>query len=96
MPREPLVAPVDIPASALLKLKELYLQGRYRAAHDAGLPHGPMRGWSGPAARLLAGRLAMQLGAPFLGRQLHLLAFSQIQGFDRAQDAVFVDCFNSY
>ena len=33
--------------------------------------------WTGPAARLIGGRLAIQLGAVRLGRRLHLLTFRQ-------------------
>ncbi|MCS7020374.1 MAG: tetratricopeptide repeat protein [Gemmataceae bacterium] len=37
----------------------------------------PLRYWQGTPARLLAGRLAMQLGAPRLGQRLHLVAWRQ-------------------
>src|SRR5918999_5714166 len=59
------------------RIRELYHQGRYRTALAAGAAFGPVRTWPGPAARLLAGRLAIQLGAPRTGRRLHLAAFRQ-------------------
>lgn len=64
------IAPAD-----LTRVRELYMQGRYRRAYDAAAVLGPMREWGGTAARLIGGRLAIQLGAPKLGRRLHLAAF---------------------
>ncbi|MBY0513499.1 MAG: hypothetical protein K2P78_06265, partial [Gemmataceae bacterium] len=64
------------PAAAdLARIRELYTQGRYRQAYDLTTAFGPIRGWTGTAARLIGGRLAIQLGAPNLGRRLHLAAF---------------------
>ena len=70
-PRSAPVPPVSIPSADLARIKDHYLHGRYRTAFELGATYGPMRAWSGPAARLIAGRLALQLGAPRLGRQLH-------------------------
>ncbi len=84
MPREPHTPPVSIPPAELARIKELYLAGRYRAAHDAGTPFGPLRGWAGPAARLIAGRLAMQLGDPRLGRRLHAVTFRDSPAYPEA------------
>ncbi|HEY1186248.1 MAG TPA: hypothetical protein VGE74_01265, partial [Gemmata sp.] len=64
------IAPAD-----LTRVRELYTQGRYRQAHEAARAFGPFREWSGTAARLLGGRLAIQLGAPKMGRRMHLAAF---------------------
>ncbi len=75
---------VDIASADIGIIKQLYLQGRYRAAYDHGLAFGPLRGWAGPAARLIAGRLAMQLGAPRLGRQLHILAYRESPAYPEA------------
>src|SRR5262245_32103201 len=61
----------------LAPIRALYHQGRYRQALAAGERLGPPRSWSGPAGRLLAGRLAIQLGAPRTGRRLHLLAIRE-------------------
>lgn len=84
MPREPHTPPVTIPPAELARIKELYLAGKYRAAFDLGSGFGPLRGWAGPAARLLAGRLAMQLGNPRLGRQLHAVAFRESPAYPEA------------
>lgn len=84
MPREPQTPPVSIPPAELARIKELYLAGKYRAAYDLGAGFGPLRGWSGPPARLIAGRLAMQLGAPQLGRRLHAVAFRESPAYPEA------------
>jgi tetratricopeptide (TPR) repeat protein len=76
--------PVEIPPAELAKIKELYLDGKYAAAYRLGNGFGPLRGWTGSAARLLAGRLAMQLGAPRLGRQLHLQAYRESPAYPEA------------
>ncbi len=77
LPRTPKHPPVIIASAEIVRIKELYLEGRYRAAYDVGAAHGPIAAWAGPAARLIAGRLAMQLGAPRLGRQLHALVYRE-------------------
>ena len=66
---------MDIAPADLAQIRELYAQGRYRQAYDAASEFGPIRAWEGTAARLLGGRLAIQLGAPTLGRRLHLVAY---------------------
>ena len=76
MSRDP-NTPIDIAPADVARVKQLYLAGQYRAAHELGATFGPFRQWSGPTARLIGGRLAIQLGAPRLGRQLHLLTFRQ-------------------
>jgi tetratricopeptide (TPR) repeat protein len=82
--REPNAPPVVIPTAELARIKDLYLQGRYRTAFEAGQAFGPLRTWSGPAARLIAGRLAMQLGTPRLGRQLQAVAFRESPAYPEA------------
>ena len=84
MPRPTPLPPVEIPPAELAKIKELYLNGQYGAAYRLGLNFGPLRAWRGSAARLLAGRLAMQLGAPQLGRQLHLAAYRESPAYPEA------------
>ncbi len=85
VPRESTPTPaVDIASGDIAAIKELYQQGRYRAAYERGRAFGPLRGWAGPAARLIAGRLAMQLGAPRLGRQLHILAYRESPAYPEA------------
>ena len=84
MPRESTPPAVDIASADIGAIKDLYLRGRYRAAFEYGLRFGPLRGWAGPAARLIAGRLAMQLGAPRLGRRLHILAYRESPAYPEA------------
>lgn len=51
-------------AAILREVRRLYDDGRYSSALLAGAPLGPLPSWSGPEARLLGARLALQLGAP--------------------------------
>ncbi|MBY0460591.1 MAG: hypothetical protein K2V38_25015, partial [Gemmataceae bacterium] len=66
---------MDIAPADLTRVRELYTRGCYRQAHEATTALGPLRTWAGTAARLIGGRLAIQLGAPKLGRVMHLAAF---------------------
>ncbi len=61
-------------ATALAKVQALYDQGLYVSALEAGQELGELRHWRGTRERVLAGRLAYNLGAPQLGRVLHRLA----------------------
>lgn len=58
----------------LSRVESLYEQGRYVDALATSQPLGPVTTWSSPAGRVMAGRLAGNLGAPRLGRALHWLA----------------------
>ena len=49
---------MELPAADLARIRELYVQGRYRKALEAAAPFGPLREWSNTPARILAGRLA--------------------------------------
>ena len=75
---------MDIAPADLTHVRELYAQGRYRRAYDAAVALGPLRAWSGTAARLIGGRLAIQLAAPKLGRRMHLAAFRATPGHPEA------------
>ena len=66
---------MDPTSADVARLRDLYAQGQYRLAYEFALTFGPLRGWSSTPARLIGGRLAIQLGAPRLGRQLHAAAF---------------------
>ncbi|MBA4067880.1 MAG: hypothetical protein C0501_30105 [Isosphaera sp.] len=66
---------MDLAPADLARIRDLYARGLYRRAHDAAAAVGPYRGWDGTPARLIGGRLAIQLGAPILGRRMHLLAY---------------------
>ena len=68
---------MELPAPDLQRVRELYGRGQYREAYAIGAAYAPVREWCGAPARLLAGRLAIQLGAPRLGHQLHLAAFRE-------------------
>ena len=56
---------------------DLYHQGHMLRAYAAAQAIGPMTKWRGAAARIVAGRLAMNLGAPGAGRTLHRLALRE-------------------
>src|SRR6187401_313273 len=71
---------MEIAPAELTRVRELYLQGHYRQAYEAATAIAPLREWSGTAARLIGGRLAIQLGAPRLGRRMHLRAFRDTPG----------------
>jgi cellulose synthase operon protein C len=75
---------MEITAADLAPIRDHYYQGRYRQALAACDAFGPLRTWQGAAARLLAGRLAIQLGAPSMGRQLHLVAIRQSPTYPEA------------
>jgi tetratricopeptide (TPR) repeat protein len=65
---------MDLTPADLAPIKSHYADGHYLRALAAGERFGPLRTWGGPGGRLMAGRLAMQLGAPRMGRRLHALA----------------------
>lgn len=66
---------MDLAPADVSRIRELYSQGYYRQAYAVASAIGPFREWKGTPARLIGGRLAIQLGSPTLGRRLHLLAF---------------------
>jgi len=68
---------MELSFSDLSAVRDLYYRGLYRQAYQSAADFGPLREWRGPAARLMAGRLAIQLGAPKLGHRLHLAAFRE-------------------
>jgi len=55
----------------------LYDQGKYLQAYTLAQNFGPLNTWSGTAPRLIAGRLAANLGASRLGWALHLRAWRE-------------------
>jgi cellulose synthase operon protein C len=66
---------MEIPTADLAPIRELYGRGLYVQALRAAERFGPFKDWSNTPARLLGGRLAIQLGAARLGRWLHLRAY---------------------
>src|SRR5579859_7197963 len=65
---------IQLTEDQLAPVQELYDQGLMIRAFEASKAIGPLRQWRGAAGRVLAGRLANNLGAPRLGRVLHRLA----------------------
>lgn len=61
-------------AQPLSSVLELYERGRYIDAMKLGESLGPLAHWTTADGRVIAGRLANNLGAPRLGRALHWLA----------------------
>ena len=59
----------------LRRVEDLYEQGQYVKAFEAGKALGPVKAWPGTEGRILGGRLAQNLGAPRLGRALFRLAW---------------------
>jgi tetratricopeptide (TPR) repeat protein len=66
---------MEIASADLATIRELYARGLYLQALKQAEAFGPFKEWSNTAARLMGGRLVIQLGAPRLGRWLHLRAF---------------------
>src|SRR5579864_9232297 len=66
---------MEIAAADLARILELYSQGLYLQAYHQASALAPLKEWDGTAARLLAGRLTRQLGAPRLSRWLMLKAY---------------------
>lgn len=64
-----------VPEADLDRIRDLYTRGLCLQALAASEPFGPLREWDGTAARVLAGRLAVNLGAPKLAAWLHLRAW---------------------
>jgi cellulose synthase operon protein C len=75
MSQIPSPAPLDVSPEALRPVQEYYRQGLCLQAHRAAQAIGPLPAWRGTAARLIAGRLAYNLGAPRLSYGLHLTAW---------------------
>lgn len=68
------VAPFVPDPDAVEAVRQTYLRGRYLDAWEMARGIGPLATWRGPAGRVMAGRLANNLGAPRLGSTLHLRA----------------------
>lgn len=65
-----------IPPEELAPLRALYEQGKYLTAYEQGLvTFGPLQEWVGTSARILAGRIIGNVGAPRVGQNLHILAY---------------------
>ncbi len=69
--------PVEVPADVIATVTDLYQRGLYTQAHAAAVAHSPLRAWRNTAARLIGGRLAMNIGSPRLGSLMHVMAWRQ-------------------
>jgi len=65
-------------------VQALYDRGLFVRAYREAEPHGPLAGWQDVEARILAGRLAFQLGNARLGAALHRLAIREDRLHPRA------------
>ncbi len=70
-------AVIEVAQAALDEVEERYERGRYLDAWEVARAIGPLEAWRGAEARLLAGRLAAQLGAQRRGHLFHLAAFRE-------------------
>jgi hypothetical protein len=59
------------------RAQDLYDRGLYLQAHAVALEHAPLREWQGVRDRILAGRLAANLGSRKLSRVLESLALRE-------------------
>ena len=67
--------PVVIDPVELARVLSLYESGQYIQAYDLARSNGPIEAWTGTAARIVAGRLAMNLGAHRVAVALHFRAW---------------------
>ncbi len=80
----------EVPAEVLESVRNLYEAGLYLQAYERSRSCGPLRTWRGAEARIMAARLASQLGAPRLGLWHRLRAWREAP---RQPD---VCCFRGY
>jgi cellulose synthase operon protein C len=66
---------MSIPVEIILQVRSQYDRGAYLQAYQAAIDYAPLSTWQEPQARLLAGRIAMQMGAHRLGTAYHLRAW---------------------
>ena len=63
------------PREVVAEIERLYEAGQFVSAAELAENHAPIRQWTEPQSRLIAGRLAHHLGAPRLSRGLLLAAW---------------------
>lgn len=61
-------------------LLDLYDRGLYLQAYQVGQAYGPMKDWTGPRGRIMASRLAVNLGAPRMSRRQRIMAWRETPG----------------
>ncbi len=75
---------MEIPTAELAPIRDLYTRGLYIQALRIAEQFGPFAEWSTTPARLLGGRLAIQLGAARPGRWMHLRAYRETSAHPEA------------
>ena len=76
---------VQVPADIVATVTDLYTRGLYQQAYAAAVAHSPLRSWRNTDARLIGGRLAMNIGAPRLGSIMHVAAWRQDRAHPEAR-----------
>ncbi len=66
---------MNIPVEILSHVRSLYDRGLHLQAYQQAIAYAPLSEWTETEARLLAGRIAMQVGAQRLGWTYHLRAW---------------------
>ncbi|MFN4260003.1 MAG: tetratricopeptide repeat protein [Gemmataceae bacterium] len=69
--------PIVIAAADLERVLELYQEGQCLQAYRSAEQLGPLPAWRGAAARIVAGRLAINVGAPKLANWHHAKAWRE-------------------
>jgi cellulose synthase operon protein C len=66
---------MSIPIETIDRVKLLYDRGLHLQAYQTAIAHAPLAAWRDTNARIMAGRIAMQVGAQRLGGAYHLRAW---------------------
>ncbi len=69
--------PIEVPTDGLARIQQLYDAGLCLQAWNVARGFGPLKSWRGTAARVLGGRLALNLGGYSVGNVLHWLAWRE-------------------
>lgn len=80
----------EVPAEVLQSVSRLYEAGLYLQAYEQSQACGPLRTWRGAEARIMAARLAIQLGAP------RLALWHKLRAWREAPRHPEVCCFRGY
>ncbi|MEZ6142885.1 MAG: tetratricopeptide repeat protein [Zavarzinella sp.] len=75
---------MEVTTSDLLPIREKYSQGMYLQAYELSKQFGPLEQWENTPARLMGGRIAIQLGGNRLGRKMHLQAWKDTPTYPEA------------
>src|SRR5262245_58372204 len=69
------VLPGELPPEMFLRIQGLYDEGACLKAYELGNAKRPLQQWRGADAAILAGRIALNLGASRLAFRQHVRAF---------------------